>query len=119
MLDRPADLCPTPGVGVEDVERFACFGCPTLLACRWWSLHHDVAGACGGMTEAARHEWRAVWSRPLPTDAPVGLMPCGTNAAARRHERRGEPLDVPCAEAAALYKQHNRRSRASSERKSA
>lgn len=37
----------------------------------------------------------------MPTSGPWDYLPCGTEAAARRHQRRGEPLDAACREAAA------------------
>lgn len=35
----------------------------------------------------------------------LDLRPCGTPAALRRHERRGEPIDETCRKAEARYRQ--------------
>ena len=35
---------------------------------------------------------------------PLDLRPCGTSAALRRHERRGEPIDEACRKARARIK---------------
>lgn len=45
------------------------------------------------------------WMDDLPEEAPAGpgraaSSPCGTPSAARRHWRRGEPLDEACRQAA-------------------
>jgi hypothetical protein len=37
---------------------------------------------------------------------PRSLQPCGTYAAAKRHQRAGEPLDGPCREALRVH-QHD------------
>lgn len=47
----------------------------------------------------------------LPRGGSWDLQPCGTLAAARRHHRRGEPLDTSCARAAARNTQDRKRRR--------
>lgn len=42
------------------------------------------------------------------------LAPCGTYAAARRHERKGEPIDEACAAALAAHQREMRAQRTSS-----
>lgn len=46
-----------------------------------------------------------------PTTGARDYLPCGTEAAARRHQRRGEPLDAAC-RAAAARARSSRRGRA-------
>lgn len=49
---------------------------------------------CGLCREASNHMRReARRGQPYP----VPLYPCGTQAAAHRHRRHGEPLDLRCA----------------------
>ena len=53
-------------------------------------------------------------SVPAGTSGPAVRFPCGTNAAYRRHENRGELVDDECAEAARVYyrARYQRRKRA-------
>lgn len=53
---------------------------------------------CGLCREAANHARREA-RRGQPYPAP--LYPCGTPAAAKRHRRKGEPIDLRCAVAEA------------------
>ncbi|MGZ4597432.1 MAG: WhiB family transcriptional regulator, partial [Actinomycetes bacterium] len=51
---------PTPGdTTAEWSAKRLCYSCPQLYACREWAVRTDVAGICGGLTEAERVQWRA------------------------------------------------------------
>lgn len=41
--------------------------CARLIECRYWALHNDVAGMCGGLTEQEREQWRRDNNVTLPT----------------------------------------------------
>jgi hypothetical protein len=69
-----------------------CLECPLRYPCLKYALAHRVDGVWGGTTGEQR---AAIGARPkAPRE--LGLKPCGTTAAARRHERRGERLCEPC-----------------------
>lgn len=40
--------------------------CARLIECRFFALHNDVAGVCGGLTETERALWRAAFGIALP-----------------------------------------------------
>lgn len=42
----------------EWAAKTVCNACPVLIECRWWALHNEVAGICGGFTERERESWR-------------------------------------------------------------
>lgn len=72
-----ADLMQDPDQA--DVARYVCFPCPRLYACRSWALRTDVAGVCGGLTEAERDAWRHYARVTLPPAS--SLMPADVLAA--------------------------------------
>jgi WhiB family redox-sensing transcriptional regulator len=72
-----------------------CMDCPLRYPCLKYAIAHRVDGVWGGTTGEQR---AAIGARPkAPRE--LGLKPCGTNAAARRHERKREPLCEPCRQA--------------------
>jgi WhiB family redox-sensing transcriptional regulator len=74
-----------------------CHTCPVMGACLDSALAHgNPEGIWGGTTETERksiRRSRGQYGRERD------LEPCGTQAAARRHYRRGETLDAACREA--------------------
>lgn len=54
-----AEITASTNAEVVAEARAVCIGCPVLVQCRQWALRHDVAGMCGGLTEAEREAWRA------------------------------------------------------------
>jgi hypothetical protein len=58
-----------------------CLSCRELFACRWWAYNTDVAGVAGGVTEAQREQWRAVWN-VTPATPPVAAFLDDRTAAA-------------------------------------
>lgn len=63
-----------------------CYSCPLLYACREWAVRTDVAGICGGLTEAEREQWRRqrrISLRNPETFAPVDVL--GREARSGRH----------------------------------
>lgn len=60
------------------------------------------------MTEPSRYQQYRDRRRGGPARAPA---PCGTYPAARRHQRRGEPLCAACAEAKRVYERAAQRTR--------
>lgn len=95
----------TPSEHVQEVKAY-CHDCPVRNAC----LEHAVAtyddhGMWGGMTPDERRELRRAARQGRKPQSPVyrKLADCGTDAAYRRHKRRGEPVDDECLRA------HNKR----------
>jgi hypothetical protein len=83
-------------------KRHFRLGEPPCDACR--AAH---AARCAA-DYAARKRDRAP-REPAPREpAPREPAPCGTEAAARRHRRRGEPLDEACRRAARIKAQERR-----------
>lgn len=93
-----------------------CEFCPARDACLafgqansrgygvWGGQHLGNRPPVGDRTVSA--QVRELVAIPHESSAGVALMPCGTLAAARRHERAGESLDAACAQA--KYKQQDR-----------
>lgn len=93
-----------------------CKFCPVQAACLsfgqanspgygvWGGQHLGNRPPVGDRTIST--QIRELVAIPHESDAGVALMPCGTLAAVRRHERAGEPLDAACAQA--KYKQQDR-----------
>ncbi|GAA2630014.1 hypothetical protein [Streptomyces axinellae] len=80
---------------------------PTLLNLdeRWAATHLLLAAGLGEPAIAERlatnkrqiHRWRHTDYRPSQRPRPAQTVsPCGTDAAYRRHQRRGEPIDDAC-----------------------
>lgn len=69
----------------------------TRRAAEGWpdSMIGNLIGFTADQVRYARRRWRI----PAGEVARDGLQPCGTSAAARRHKRRGEPVDDLCLEA--------------------
>ncbi len=77
-----------------------CATCPVLDACREYAIAlPDLEGIWGGTTERQRARARVARRKATGDAAPTprrALAECGTEAAARRHRRRSEPLDAAC-----------------------
>lgn len=74
---------------VDEARAICKRACAELIECRFWALRNDVAGVCGGFTEAERVSWRETFGVTLPT--PVMLVPVDRQRAAPREvtaERR-------------------------------
>lgn len=106
-LFRGRTLPARPAAQRADAERLVearihCGPCPVRAECLTRALSDKLAeGICGGQYIEAGKVWRLAEPRPKPELIP---RPCGTFAAFRRHERRGEPIDVACAAACSEYK---------------
>lgn len=84
----------------QDKAKVTCARCPVKAACLQHALTApEEHGIWGGFDEVER---RGLRSRPGRHGGARHLMPCGTTAAYRRHIRRGEPVDEPCAQASRL-----------------
>ena len=105
----PSDFYPEGGPGVYadiDAAKAVCKSCLSRLACLEFAIANREQGVWGGTTEPERK--RIIRDRkrngvPVPPAPAQPLMPCGTNAALKRHQRRGEPIDDACRRAGALY----------------
>lgn len=78
----------------------------TRLAGKGWS--DSMIGAAIGFTGDQVKYARRRWKVPAGEVARGELQPCGTPAAVRRHERRGEPVDDLCLEAERRRQADNR-----------
>ena len=85
-----------------DEARLICFGCPVRAECAAAGAD-DPYGCWGGRSPKQRAAVRA----PLPRRW-AAPQPCGTEAAYRRHNRRGE---APCAACRAAHTETVRRAR--------
>lgn len=84
----------TTGEALLQIEeaKAVCRRCPVMEACGEWALTtRQDAGVWGGMSEAERRSIRKRRGR-----APRPLAPCGTDAAYRRHIKRGEEVHPEC-----------------------
>ena len=95
-----------------------CRRCPVVVECAELGRQTpDRDGVWGGVAFSGGKPVRP----PKPPRPVVGwrnqfsanLQPCGTRAAARRHERRGELLDPACLAARAAYDRRLNRRRTS------
>jgi len=97
----PDEFFSPRGVGTQQL-RALCNACEVNVTCLDWALRHEVYGYWAATTEDQRAEMRRRKNIPLePINAwtdrdPPDLQRCGTAAAARRHERKGEPKCEPC-----------------------
>lgn len=114
-----------------------CRTCPARVRCRQWADEHGITyGVWGAESEEERRSRlvaNAVPSRPIRTCPQCGrgfaprrpeqrycshdchnlsmakvLNDCGTTTGARRHRKRGEPLDDACRHAEALWRAQHR-----------
>jgi hypothetical protein len=86
-------------------NRRVCGVCPVQAACRQWALDHaEPWGMWGGLTPAERERLLGVAVRQREVRRVAELKPCGTAAAVRRHQRRGE-VCVTCRQFAARQRQ--------------
>ncbi len=98
-----------PGGGVLEPHRELI----TSLSLDAWPVP-DIAALVGCRPDSViRAQQRWGLARTPAADGRVDLKPCGTVAAARRHQRRGEPLDESC-RAAAI---HNTRAKEAARRR--
>lgn len=85
-----------------------CQRCDVQAHCLQYALEHDERyGIWGGLTVRERDKIRRRLNMPKVVQRPQ-LEPCGTLAAARRHQRAGEPLDELCRQAQCRNTQHRR-----------
>ena len=93
------------GVGTKQL-RALCNACAVNLDCLKWAIEHETWGYWAGTDEEMRDQLRrrnGIELQPIsawPDRDPPEFQPCGTAAAAKRHERRGEPKCEPCRVAA-------------------
>ncbi len=91
------------GAAAIAYNRRVCAACPIRAACLQRALDlREPWGMWGGLTPRERDDLLNPAPRRM---AERNLKPCGTAAAARRHQRRGEPVCPPCRQAAACDKQ--------------
>lgn len=81
-----------------DIAKSICSGCPVAGPCLNYALEHgETVGIWGQLSERQRREVRkarGISARPRKT------APCGTEAGAKAHYRRGETPCIGCREAA-------------------
>lgn len=83
-----------------------CRMCDVQTPCLETALKNDERfGVWGGLTANQRLKLRR--QRGIPPK-PQHLEPCGTTAAARRHQRRHEPLCPKCSDAIRQERQRRR-----------
>lgn len=73
-------------------------GCTQLIECRYFALHNDVAGVCGGMTDEERSSWRETFGVSLP--AAVLYLP--------KDRHRAPPREVTAERRVAARAMHGR-----------
>lgn len=101
---NPELFFPERGVNGSRVEqaRQVCEACEVQADCLAYALRHHLDGIWGGTSEHERRDLRKAAGLPgeelpkLPKSDDPRVAPCGTAAGARRHYRRGEPLDEAC-----------------------
>lgn len=115
---QPAHVCERCGTTFVPARhnRRCCTDCvkpEPILAVAGMEKHRDVIaaltadgwtdrqiGARMGYSKAQIRYWRKQWgirsTRPHGGRPDSDLAPCGTPAAIRRHQRRGEPVDETC-----------------------
>lgn len=71
-IDRPAAFDDLRRMGEA---RRKCARCPVLRECRDWALRNAVYGVAGGMTPAARAEWRRTHRIPEPVVTIADFLP--------------------------------------------
>jgi WhiB family redox-sensing transcriptional regulator len=99
----PELFFPAKGLSARSAKRF-CRACEVRAECLDYALRNGIMdGIWGGTSERERHVLRRalVPAEPTPADdrgryEHEDVMPCGTEAAYRRHCRRGEPIDEEC-----------------------
>jgi len=118
----PDDFFPVRGAPTAAIKSL-CAACDVRFDCLEWAIKHERYGTWAATDEETRDALRKRKGIPLE---PVGWMerdrrvdppdmqPCGTAAAARRHERKGEPKCEPCQIAA---REANRKSQAKRQQK--
>ena len=89
------------GRGTREMRKL-CTDCPVARDCFEWALHHERWGYWAGTTEEMRDTYRKrlnisveepnAWLDRRPPE----FKPCGTRAAAKAHQRKGEPLCSAC-----------------------
>lgn len=96
---------------VETAAKQICRICPSQPDCLQWALGTaEAEGVWGGLTADERRILRRRKHMRIPRT--VILQPCGTLAAYRRHQRRGEPVCESCAQANRLAASERKRAKA-------
>lgn len=97
--------------------RRICRSCPVREECLTAALEEERGlhatmrvGVRGGLTVAERVDLENPQGRRKSRQRGRGRTPapCGTQAAWARHRRKGEPVDIRCAEAHEAYLAHDR-----------
>ena len=90
-----------PALAQTEQAKAVCRRCPVVDACLAWAI--DAGEAHGVWGATTPEERRAVKRRKAgrPRNSPT-VQPCGTPAAYRRHQRRGEKPCGPCGWAMAV-----------------
>lgn len=89
----------------RDAALRVCRGCPVVTQCRAFAIDNTIPhGVFGGQTQKVRNKVLGIRADAAPVeDWQLDLKPCGTAAAYRRHQRRGEKPCVACMEGNAQY----------------
>jgi WhiB family transcriptional regulator, redox-sensing transcriptional regulator len=90
------------GNDTKEQAKAVCATCPVQAECREHAvMFPERFGIWGGTSEDDRLILRKQYRQDngLPNRGPLVLSPCGTYAAGRRHQAKGEPIDDACREA--------------------
>jgi hypothetical protein len=118
----PDEFFAPRGLGTKQMKQL-CKTCPVARDCFDWALKHERWGFWAGTNEEERDEYRKrlnitidepnAWQDRRPPE----MKPCGTAAAGKAHQRKGEPVCEPCRAALNLAHRKAREARALRARK--
>lgn len=99
---NPDAFYPTATQHSDPAATELCNTCPIIDDCLQWALHHEAWGVWAGTFPEQRQTMRRRLNIVLQPPPGAYTPPCGTEAARRRHWRKGERICDACAQTDAI-----------------
>ena len=121
--ERMALFFPAEDETVDELAVEACAFCPVLEQCREWSVHNQLFGYSGGMTERERgyaRSYRGIWLHHNEDNTPQWkvnvAIPCPSARGYKMHLKRGQKVARVENGGCGCLEEHRKQSKASKDR---